>query len=59
MSSRRDEVEQSVDTVVPEARVTLDPRLFCQYVIVLTLEVANYLLKAVHGHYTYVIKERS
>jgi hypothetical protein len=59
MSSRRDEVEKGVDTVVPETGVTLDARFFGQDIIVLTLEIANYFLKAVHGHYTYVIKERS
>jgi hypothetical protein len=42
ISSRRDEIEQSVDAVVSNARVTRDPRLFHQCGIVLTLEVANY-----------------
>lgn len=56
MSSRGDEVEEGVDTVVPEAGVTLDARFFGQDVVILTLKVANYFLKAVHGCYTYVIK---
>ena len=48
MSRRADEVEKGVDTVVPEAGITLDARFFSQDVIVLTLEVANYFLKSVH-----------
>jgi hypothetical protein len=59
VSSGGDEVEKGVDTVVSEAGVTLDARFFGQDVIILTLEVANYYLKAVHGGYTYVTKERS
>lgn len=41
MAGRGDEVKHGVDTVVPEARVTLDTRLFGQNIIVLSLEVAN------------------
>lgn len=59
MSCRGDKVEKSVDTVVPETWVALDTRFFSQNIVVLTLEIANYFLKAVHGYYTYVIKERS
>jgi hypothetical protein len=59
VSSGRDKVEKGVDTIVPETGVTLDARFFGQNVVVLTLEVANYFLKAVHGNYTYVFKERS
>ena len=35
-----------MDTVVPEARVTLDTRLLSENVVVLTLEMANNLLEA-------------
>jgi hypothetical protein len=48
VSRRADEVEKGVDTVVPEAGITLDTRFFSQDVVVLTLEVANYFLEAVH-----------
>jgi hypothetical protein len=54
VSGGGDKVEKSMDTVVPETGITLDARLFSQDVIILTLEIANYFLKAVHGHYTYV-----
>ena len=46
MSSGRDEVEQGMDTVVAETRVTLDTRLLSEDVVVLTLEMANNLLEA-------------
>jgi len=58
VASGGDKVKQGVDAVVPETRVTFDARFFGQDVIVLTLEIANYFLKAVHDRYTYVIKER-
>ena len=41
MAGGGDKVEQGVNAVVPEARVTLDTRLLSQNVIVLSLEVAN------------------
>ena len=47
MAGGRDKVEQSVHSVVAEARVTLDTRLLCKNVIVLPLEVTNNLLEAV------------
>lgn len=59
MSSGRDEVEQGVNTVVPEPRVTLDARLLRENIVVLTFEVTNYFLKAVYCRYTYVTKERN
>jgi hypothetical protein len=40
MAGRGDEIENGMDTVVPESRVTLDTRLFGQNVIVLSLEVS-------------------
>lgn len=36
-----DEVKEDMDTVVPEAGVTLDPRLLGKNIIVLALEVSN------------------
>lgn len=45
MSSRSDEVEEGVDTVVPETRVTLDTRFLCENVVVLSLEKAEDLLE--------------
>lgn len=41
MAGRGDEVKHGVDTVVPEARVTLDTRLLGQDVVILSLEVAD------------------
>lgn len=41
MTSGGDEVEQSMDTVIPEPRITLDARFFRQDVIVLMFEVAH------------------
>jgi hypothetical protein len=47
VSRRRDEVQESMDTVVSKAWVSLDPRLLGKNVVVLALEVADNLLKAV------------
>jgi len=41
-----DEVEEDMDTIVAEARITLDARLLCQDVIVLSLEVTDDLGEA-------------
>ena len=41
LTSGLHEVQKHVDSIVPEARVTLDPALLCQDVIILTLEVAR------------------
>ena len=41
MAGRGDEVEQGVDSVVPEARVTLDTGLLGQDIIVLSLKVSD------------------
>jgi hypothetical protein len=46
MAGGGDEVEQGVDAVVPETRVTLDTRFLGQNIVVLPLEVANDLLEA-------------
>lgn len=46
MAGRSDKVEESVDTVVAEARVTLDTALLGENVIVLALEVADNLGEA-------------
>lgn len=35
-----------MNTVVPETRVTLDTRLFCENVIVLALKITNNLLES-------------
>lgn len=43
VAGRCDEVEHGMDTVVPEARVTLDTRLLCQNVVILPLEEADNL----------------
>ena len=45
MARRRDEVQECMDTIVAEARITLDPGLFCKNSIVLSFEVANDLTK--------------
>lgn len=49
MTSRGNEVEHSVNTVVPESGVTLDTRLHGQNIIILSLEVADDLREAA-GH---------
>jgi hypothetical protein len=41
MTSRGDEVEHGMNTVVPETGVTLDTRFLRQNVIVLPFEVSN------------------
>ena len=46
MAGRGDEVKHGVDTVVPEAGVTLNARLLRENVIVLPFEVANNLGEA-------------
>jgi hypothetical protein len=46
MASRGDEVEESVHSVVAEARVTLDTRLFSENIIILPLNVAGDFTKA-------------
>jgi len=43
MTSRCDEVEQDVDTVIPEPGVTLNSGLFSKNIIVLTLEISDNL----------------
>lgn len=50
MTSRGNEVKHGVDSVVPEARVTLNTRLLGQDVVVLSLEVSNDFGKAVKVH---------
>lgn len=51
MASWRNEVQESMDTVVPEAGVTLDSRFFGENIIVLTVEVSDNLLEAGGGEY--------
>lgn len=46
MASGCDEVEHGVDTVISEPWVTLDPGFFGQDIVVLSLQVADDLLKA-------------
>jgi len=48
MARRCDEVQQNVDAVIAEARITLDARLLGKNVIILPLEVANNFREAVH-----------
>lgn len=50
MAGRGDEVEQGVDSVVSEARVTLDTRLLGKNVVVLSLEVPNNFGETVSRH---------
>lgn len=40
MARGRDEIEQSVDSVVLETRIALDPGFLRQDIIILTLKVA-------------------
>ena len=46
MAGRGDEIEQSMNTIVAETRVTLDTGLFCKNIVVLALKIANYFTKA-------------
>lgn len=46
MAGGGDKVEHGVDSIIPEAGVTLDARLLGQDVIVLPLEVADNFRKA-------------
>ena len=47
MTCRRDEIQQSMNTVVSETRITLDPGFLGQNVIVLAFQVTHDLLKTV------------
>ena len=47
MASGRDEVEESMNPVVAETRVTLDTRLFRENIVVLAFKVANNLLEPI------------
>jgi hypothetical protein len=53
VTSRSDEIEKDVNTVVAEPWVTLDPRLLGKNVIVLSLEVTDDLGKAIVSQPTY------
>ena len=46
MAGGSDEVEQSVHTIVSEARITLDTRLLSKDIIVLPLQIADDLCEA-------------
>ena len=50
VASRRNEVEKGVDSVVPEARVTLDTRLFGKNVVVLAFKISNNFLETKWGY---------
>ena len=46
VSSWRDEVEQYMNTIISEARVTLDARFLGENIIILPLQVSNDLREA-------------
>lgn len=46
MTGWGNKVEKSMDTIVAETGITLDTRLFCKNIIVLSLEVAYNLTEA-------------
>ena len=50
VTSGRDKIEEGMDTVVPEARVTLDTRLLGENVVVLAFQVTNDFLEAITDH---------
>ena len=50
MAGGCDEVKECVYAVVPEARVTLNARLFCEDVVVLTLEMSHDFREARHSN---------
>lgn len=43
MAGRRNEVQENVDAIVPEARVTLDTGLLSKNIIVLPLQISDNL----------------
>lgn len=47
VASGSDKVKKGVDTVVAEARITLDPGLLGQNIIVLSFQISENLLEAV------------
>ena len=49
MTGRRDKVEESVNTVISETRITLDAGFFGENVIILAFEVTNNLGEASDG----------
>ena len=49
MAGGCDEIEERMYAVVSKARVTLDARLFCEDVVVLTLEVSHDFREAGHS----------
>lgn len=60
MSSRCNEVEQRVNSIVSKPWVTLDTRLLGENVIVLSLKITNYLAKALcHERHSNVRRRRS
>lgn len=46
MASGRDEVEQGMHSVIPETRVTPDPGLFSEDIVILAFKVSDNLLEA-------------
>lgn len=46
VTGRRDEVEQRVNSVIPEPRVSLDSRFFSENVVVLSFQIARDFLEA-------------
>jgi hypothetical protein len=46
MSGGSDEVEECMDTIVAETRITLDTGLLCKNIVILAFKVANDLTKA-------------
>ena len=49
MTGRGDEVQEDMNPVVPEARVTLNARLFGQDIVILSLKVSDNFLETNHG----------
>lgn len=49
MARRRDKVQETVDSVVTEARITLDTTLFCEDVFALSFEVVDDFLEAAYA----------
>jgi hypothetical protein len=45
MTSWGNEVEKRMDTIVPEAGITLNARFLCENIIILAFKVANNLLE--------------
>jgi hypothetical protein len=57
MTGRRDEVQQSMHSVVSGPRVSLDPGFFSEDLVVLPLEIGRDFLEAVVAHQSHRVQD--